>query len=636
MCGFIGVFDLSGRHREIDRERFVSGVKRLAHRGPDDESFSFGAGAALGFRRLSIVDLETGRQPMANEDETIRVVENGEIYNHGELRRDLEAAGHRFRSRSDAEVLVHGYESWGMDGLLARLKGMFAFALWDAGRGEFHAARDRMGIKPLYLAESDGRLYVGSEITPILTAAGLDCRMNPEALGHFMRLGFTPGPGTLFAGVSKVPAGCRVAVQGGTCRTREYWALSYAEGPARPNDEVVAEFRERLGVAVRSHLMSDVPVGALLSGGVDSASVVSHMAAACGGRMTTVTVGFDVERFDETARATACAKELGIQNRLIRFDGNFMDDYPRLVAAVEEPVARSTFAALYHLFAACKSVGLKVALTGEGSDELFGGYSWHWRPDRGRWWAKSAALLKAASSGLHPWLERGVEGWRRLEDGMRLDSEGLARRYLRHLQIARAEEGTALLAADVREAVARERGETLIRQWRQWVDQVESPDPFQRILWLQSRTRMPDYINCIVDRMSMHHSVEARPPFLDHTLWEFCAPLPRRLKVRGYAPYQEEKFLLREAGKGLVPEVNRRARKMPLRVPFIEWLRQERLPEWAEEALSERAIRALGVFDPVEVVLLRREFGLAPESKGTLLMAVLTIQVWAGIFGCRR
>jgi asparagine synthase (glutamine-hydrolysing) len=237
-----------------------------------------------------------------------------------------------------------------------------------------------------------------------------------------------------------------------------------------------------------------------------------------------------------------------------------------------------------------------------------------------------------ASSGEHPWVERGVEAWRRWEEGKRFDEAGLARRYLRHLQIARAEEGRAVLAGDLRGGGE----ESLVERWRAWVGEVKNGDPFQRMLWLQSRTRLADYINCIVDRMSMHHSVEARPPLLDHTLWEFCAPLPRRLKVRGYAPYQVEKFLLREAGRGLVPEPARVARKAPWRVPYVEWMKRGRWPEWAEEALSGRALRALGVFDEGGVAALRRGFRAEPDRKGTLLMAVLTIQVWAGIFGCKR
>ena len=636
MCGFIGVFDITGAARDVDRERFMSAVRCLAHRGPDDEACHFGAGVALGFRRLSIVDLQQGRQPLANENDTVWVVQNGDIYNHEELRRMLEAVGHRFRSRSDAEVLVHGYEAWGMEGLLSRLRGMFAFIVWDANRRECYAARDRLGIKPLYQVQHDGRLYLASEIRPLLEATGMDRRVDVEALGLFMRLGFTPGPRTMFAGIEKVPAAHYLAVRAGRCESRCYWRASYAPRKLPGDEAIVRDFRDRLGATVGLHLMSDVPVGALLSGGVDSASIVAHMTRLQQKPVTAVTVGFDVDGYDEKARAVVCARELGLDHVVIDFAGDFMDDYPRLLGALEEPVARSTFAALYHLFGACRQRGFKVVLTGEGSDELLGGYTWHWKPVAGRWWTRSSSLLRAASSGRHPWVEAGVEAMRQAEEAGRMDTASLVHQYFRYLQIGSAGLTSSLLNPDLRWVLATDAVDHHLAPWRAWVDEAGHRDPFQRMLWLQARTRLPDYINLIVDRMSMVHSVEARPPFLDHKLWEHCAPLPRRLKVSGYPPGQEEKYILRQAGRNLVPDVTRLAPKTPLRVPYVEWLVQPRLPEWAEDALSARELGALGLFEPSAVAGLRRDAVADPAGKGTLLMAVLTIQTWAKLFGCNR
>lgn len=636
MCGFIAARDLRTPVRPLDRGRFDAAVRSLAHRGPDDEACHFGPGVALGFRRLSIVDLTQGRQPMANEDESVWVVQNGELYNHAALRGELEASGHRFRSRSDTEVLVHGYEQWGVEGLLERLRGMFAWVIWDAARGELVAARDRLGIKPLYLGRHEGRLWLASEIRPILLATGMERRLNPEALALFMRVGFTPGPRTMFAGIEKVPPAHYVRIRGDRVEKRCYWRLSYAPRRREPDDAVIAGFRDRLESVVRSHLMSDVPVGALLSGGVDSATVTTCMARLQPGPVPAVTVGFDLDGYDERARAVACARALGLDHTVIGFGGDLMDEYPSLVERLEEPVARSTFAALHHLFGACRQRGLKVVLTGEGADELLGGYSWHWKASSGRWWNRSPRLLLAASAGRSPWLQAAVEHLRQAEERWRSDAHDVAGRYLRFLQIGAASHAAELLNPELRSGLAAASVEALLPEWPGWVREAGHRDPFQQLLWLQARTRLPDYINLIVDRMSMAHSVEARPPFQDHELWTWCAPLPRRLKVRGYPPAQVEKYLLRKAGENRVPEVVRMAPKTPLRVPYVEWLSRPRLPEWAEECLSPGAIGALGVFDAGAVGRWRRESVTDPAGKGTLLMAVLTIQTWARVFNCSR
>ena len=636
MCGIAGAVALRAGAPPLDRQRFAGAIAALRHRGPDDAGSHLEDGVALGFRRLSIVDLAGGQQPLANEDRTIWVVHNGEIYNHAALHAELARAGHQFRTRSDAEALVHGYEAWGLDGLLGRLRGMFAFAIWDGRQRVLHAARDRFGIKPLHYTEHAGWFWWASEIRPLLAASGQAARLDLDGLALYLRIGFVPAPWTLFGGVRKLPAAHCLTVANGAVTTRCYWRLSYAPRPVPDERAVVAELRERIGEAVGAHLMGDVPVGALLSGGVDSGTVVSHMRARLPAGFPVLTIGFDEATHDERARAGACAAALGLPHTVQDFGGDGMESFPAIVTALEELSWSATFGAVHRLYAACRQRGWQVMLTGEGADELLGGYYWHWRrPMRGAWWRVTRPLWGAASAGRHPRVEQFVE-WARLgEEGRRYGPRQVARHYLACLQVQRPDEILAVAAPGLRGELAARRAEDLLGHWTAWAGETGNPDPFQQILWLQSRTRLPDCVNTMVDRMSMAHSVEARPPFQDHGLWEFCAGLPRRLKVRGYYPHQTEKYLLREAGRGLVPEVVRTAPKLGLQVPIHRWVAQARLPDWAEEALSGPGLAATGLFDGAALGQLRRQAQAGQAKQQRLLMVAVAVQTWARAFDCR-
>lgn len=635
MCGILGVLGPGGG-AAVEPGVFRAALSTLTHRGPDEEGAYFGDGVALGIRRLSIVDIAGGHQPVCSEDGAIQVVHNGEIYNHAELRRELEAIGHRFRSRSDAEILPHGYEAWGLDGLLERLRGMFAFAIWDGRTRSLCLARDRMGIKPLYYLERGGHLYFASEIRAILRAANPERRIDLDALALFLRLGYAPAPRTLYAGIHKLPAAGVAVIRGGRAEVRTYWKLSYAPARSVGALEAAEEFRRRMEAAVSDHLMADVPIGLALSGGIDSATIASLMRGRMGRRFPAVTLSFDVEGYDETGRASACAAALGLDLRQARFGEDLMDGYPAVLESLEEPITRATFLAGHQIFRACRELGLKVVMSGEGADELLGGYAWHWnRPIRSGFWNRWPAALRAASSGRHPWVERLVEGTRQWEEGRGTDPKAIAYWYFDRSAAGPKAMTLDLLAPDLRESIARRPMSELLAPWMQWVAEAGSRDPFQQILWLQSRTRLPDAICLLLDKMGMAQSVEVRPPFLDHRLWEYCAGLPRRLKVRGYPPRQSEKFLLREAGRGLVPEVARVAPKTRLRVPFREWLARPRLWDWAEEALSDRALREVGLFDPAAIARLRRRAQTPARVPANLLMGALALQTWTRQSGYR-
>jgi len=634
MCGILGILDVGGGP-PLSRDAFGSALALLKHRGPDEGGTYFAKNIALGVRRLAIVDVAGGHQPVASEDGTIRAIHNGEIYNHAELRKELEAAGHQFQSHSDAEVLPHGFEVWGFEGLLERLRGMFAFAIWNERDRSLFIARDRMGMKPLYYMEQNGRLYFASEIRPILLAANPDRHIDIDALALYLRLGYTPAPRTLYAGIRKLPAAHCLCFRDGRLESRSYWRLSYAPAPHRRMPEATAALRQRLKKAVASHLMSDVPIGALLSGGIDSATVVSLMREVTPQGFPVVTLGFDVEGYDETERASACASALGLKPHHSHFPLDLMDGYPAVLQSLEEPLTRSTFMAAFHIFRACRELGLKVVMTGEGADELLGGYAWHWnKPVRSGLWNHWPSLLGAVSRGRHPWLEGIIECARQWEEGGRTRTADIVHWYLSRTAAGPKAMALPLLAPDLRDAVSKRPTNELLAPWFRWVAEAGHRDPFQQILWLQSRTRLPDVTCMILDKMGMAHSIECRPPFLDQDIWEYCAGLPRRFKVRGYFPNQCEKFLLREAGRGLVPDIVRTAPKRRLRVPVHEWLARPRLSEWAEDALSERTLRNAGLFDPAAVAQLRLSARTSGRIPNNLLMSVLALQTWLRTSDC--
>lgn len=624
MCGIIGVLNLTNQ-TPISPERLRLGNDALNHRGPDDEGVFVQPGVGMAVRRLSIIDLTHGHQPMSNEDGTVHIVYNGEVYNHDDLRGELASLGHRFRTSADTEALLHGYEQWGREGLLARLRGMFAFAIWDSAEQALFLARDRMGIKPLYFAEHDGRLYFASEIRAMLLHSDMPRRANLSALGVFMKMGFVSSPHTMFERVQKLPPAHYLWVKDGEISRREYWQIPYEATNLDSETTIIDEFRERLQDCIDTHLMSDVPLGALLSGGVDSTTTVAFMGNTIGEPFKTVTVGFEDE-CDETELAAASARALGTEHHSVLFTGDCMAAYPTILHLQGEPFSRPTHAALYHVFKVCRELGLKVVITGEGADELLGGYSWHKSFLEGV--LSRLPLSLRSTFGESARLRALGQSSRNLVRVLRGVPTQVHHRYQAAIGIGRPGVGHGLLSSEVKSALSDGSAQLILDSWADWLSSVKGRPDFEQLLWIQSRTRMPDYVNHGLDRMSMAHSIEARPPFLDHTLWEFCASIPTGLKLRN----STEKYLLREAGKNLVPEAARLRPKEPLRVPFQRWVARSRLPEWAETALTEAQLRKTGLFDSGAVASLRREVQAGGLGKATLLMSVLTMQAWAHIF----
>lgn len=630
MCGITGVFNLSNQE-PIDPDRLLKANNTLYHRGPDDEGMFIEPNIGMAMRRLSIIDVTSGHQPIANEDSTIHIVYNGEVYNYRDLRAELEALGHQFRTDSDTETVLHAYEQWGREGCLKRLRGMYAFAIWDSRKQTLFLARDRMGIKPLYHTEYNGRLYFASEIRGMLLHSNMPRQVDLIALEAFMTVGFVTSPSTIFKGIRKLPPAHYLVAKNGQISIHKYWELSYETAQPRSEVEIVEEFRELLYETIKMHLMSEVPLGALLSGGIDSTTNVALIQQSTTTPVQTVTVGFEASGYDEAEEAAASARALGTNHHLITFTGNSMDEYPKALYYREEPCADPTFATVYNLFQACRQRGLTVVLTGEGADELLGGYYWYRgdalvRPFLGL--PYPLRVMLAASPIVHSRGEAGIRMGRILHDA----PSAIHTRYQAWLDTGNPDVRNKLLSSEVRSALNYNGPQPILESWAEHLHTVAGWSEFHQMLWVESRTRMVDRINHSVDRMSMAHSVEARPPFLDHKLWEFCATVPDNLKLHGSRLNPTEKYLLREATRGLIPEAARLRKKKGLSVPCGLWLAQPRLPDWAEAALSETQLRRIGLFDPEAVLELRREHQAGAPDRGTLLMGVLTIQTWAWIF----
>ncbi|HEX7049637.1 MAG TPA: asparagine synthase (glutamine-hydrolyzing) [Longimicrobiales bacterium] len=529
MCGIAGILDPAGVAAE-DVHRMATA---LAHRGPDDATLHVDGPIGLGFRRLSIIDPAGGRQPIENEDGSLRVILNGEIYNYRELRTGLERSGHRFRTKSDTEVLVHLYEERG-DDLVRELRGMFAFALWDGRVRRLLLARDHLGQKPLYWARAGARLYFASEIKAILAVAPRFRDIDPQALDEYLTLRIIADPRSMFAGVRKLPPAHRLIAERDAVRIGRYWELRFE--PKHPGSEVdaLAELEHEVRHAVRAHLVSDVPVGAFLSGGVDSGLVASIMRAEHGASFRTFSVGVPYRSFDEAPVARRVARGLGTEHVEDTIDGNIITELPRVIHHLDEP-SDPLSVCMYHL-ARMTARHVKVALGGDGGDELFGGYDRYYGTRYVRYYA---ALPAPVRRGV---LRRALD---HMPDGTWYKSLGHKLRWIHELAETRGGRryarslGYFYFTPRYREALYTDAFRAAVRDFDAeaaiiaWHDAGHTREALDRMLLADSMVRLPNHSVMILDRMCMAHGLEARSPFLDHRLAEFAARLPARLKIRG-------------------------------------------------------------------------------------------------------
>jgi asparagine synthase (glutamine-hydrolysing) len=599
MCGICGVVG--------DTRRLETMSAMLVHRGPDSEGSFVDGDVGLAARRLSIIDLETGDQPLRNEDGTVTVVQNGEIYNYEELRRELARAGHRFRSRGDTEVLAHAYEEWG-ESFPERLRGMFALALWDARRRRLLLARDRFGIKPLYVREADGGLEFASELRALPRG-----EVDPDALEAFLAFNSIPAPLTIVCGVRKLRPGHVLVWEDGRSRENRYARPGPLPERRDEEAELVEELRGRLRDSVRAHLVSDVPVGVLLSGGVDSGLLAALAAQEASGTLRTFSIGFEEADFDELDDARLVARRYGTQHEelVLRPDAALL--LPALADAFDEPFADSSALPTY-LVSELASRHVKVALSGEGGDELFGGY-----------YTYAADLLAARVGGLARFARPLVERLPSSAGKARFDYR--AKRFVRaaHLPPLEAHHGwKEIFDPAAREALTgRASAFDPVDLLRARYGETESAPLLARLQDVDLGIYLVDDLLVKTDRASMAWSLEARVPFLDTTVTNLALALPTRQKVRGLG----KKVLLRKAAEPLLPREIVRGRKRGFSIPAAAWLRGE-LEPFARDALSTDTLRRQGFFRPEAVHRLIDDHVAGREDLSRQLWGLLAFTLW--------
>ena len=611
MCGLVALVSADYTREAINRAN-----DSIAHRGPDDAHYYWGDGVTLAARRLSIIDLTGGRQPLSNEDGSIWITYNGEVFNAPELRRQLVADGHQFQTQSDTEVIVHAYEKWGVE-MIAMLRGMFAFAIWDARRERLLVARDRFGIKPLYYAQNGSRFGCASEITPLFDLLpNLSRRINHTALNNLFEVGFVPTPLTMFAEVQALPAAHYLLVEQGQVSCHRYWQLQYPQPQQSLSfEEATDTFMAQLRKSVAAWRMSDVPVGSLLSGGIDSSTLAAILTEQAG-QIHTFNIAFTALTHDESARAHHTAQRLGSIHHQLVFGSAEFDHLPHVVRHLESPQCSATSIAIYLLYRACREAGLKVIMTGEGADELLGGYHWFDGDRRMQPFLHLPRFLRRQLAALPLSMSNAAR------HVMRHTTHNAVERYALWQQINSATERHNLLNIPPPT-------QTVAEQWHSAYPSTDTAlPPLHQFLALDTQTRMVDFINFEVDRMSMAASVEARPPFLDHKLWELGTRLPPGFKLSA----KGNKLLLRAGAQGLLDDEMLIRPKKGLATPHAFWWQQPHLPAWAEACLELSALKETGYFKPATVFALREAHQAGHGNYSRLLTGVLTTQLWHETF----
>lgn len=619
MCGICGIVDFAGR--SLDRGLVERMARVIAHRGPDDEGFHFddeaAPRAALAARRLAVIDLDGGRQPLSNEDGTVWVAYNGEIYNYRELQRTLEGLGHRFRTRCDTEVVVHAYEEWG-DGCVTRFNGMFAFAIWDRRRARLLLARDRMGEKPLTYVHRGGRLWFASEIKSLLQDPKIPRRLDPDALMGYLAFFSVPEPLGLLADVRKVPAGHVLAFEGGEARLTRYWDPPCGPAEERSEEAWLDEVEALLGDAVRIRLESDVPLGAFLSGGVDSGLMVALMARS-GADVTTFNVAFS-PGYSEAEEARAVALRYGTRHHEYVVDAaGAWAELGRMVWHHDEPSQ-----SLIQDWAISRVARehVTVALSGLGGDELFSGYPSHQavgrfqrldRVPRAVW--RAVRLAAGGLGGAGRRLARGADSV------LMPPVERFASRYL---QATTPEDRARLLAPEIRDAADPDGPADYLRGH---FESCAAPDFLNRVLYVDQKTYLANELLRATDSMSMAHSLEVRVPFLDHRLVEMAARIPASLKLRGTTT----KHLLRRLATRHLPPRAAGAPKKGFSPPVRNWLR-DGTDGFVRDVLDPRRIRDAGIFDPTEVARLLAEHRAGRADHAGRILALVSFELWRDAF----
>jgi asparagine synthase (glutamine-hydrolysing) len=616
MCGIAGIVSLDGR--PVLEQEVRDMCLALRHRGPDDDGFYFDPEAGLGMRRLSIIDVAGGSQPVHNEDRSVWVVFNGEIYNFRELRRELEARRHVFTTHTDTEVIVHLYEDYGVQ-CVDHLRGMFAFALWDTRRKQLFLARDRVGIKPLYYAETGGRIVFASEVKAILELPEVERSLNWSAVSHLFTFLTTPPAESIIDGVHKLEPGHTLTVsRGHRLAVKRYWEVKFEPDREKTEDYFVEQTRERLASSVRLHMVSDVPVGAFLSGGIDSSAIVASAVRFSSGPLRTFSIGFHESDYNELDYARKVAAHFGTDHHELILEPQSLDELDRLAWYLDEPFGDSSAIPTYMVSKMAADHGVKVILSGDGGDELFAGYERYTVEQKER----RRPVLPRPIRNMLAWIGQTAPPAMRGRNFARHCSLNGPERYLDACTLFRREDMRALFQPEFAEMLApyepwREKAALLKSGDRHWLSSIQS---------LDMSNYLPLDILTKVDRMSMAHSIETRVPFLDHRLVEFAATIPPEMNLqRGTT-----KAILKRAMRDILPEQIIDRPKQGFAVPLRYWFRGK-LSSYARDLLLGERARRRGFFNAraIENLLARHEHG---QNLDLQLWTLISFELWATTF----
>jgi asparagine synthase (glutamine-hydrolysing) len=624
MCGICGYTRVTGFRGDPDVVHKM--CQTMIHRGPDEEGIWVKGDVALGMRRLRIIDLETGSQPIFNEDKTVVLVCNGEIYNFRQLRKLLEEKGHKFYTRTDTEVIVHCYEEWGEE-CVERLSGMFAIALWDERKRILLLVRDRVGKKPLYYSlTKDGGIIWGSEIKAILAHPAAPAREpDYEALHHYLSLQYVPDPWTAFQGIKELPPASYLLHKNGEATIKRYWDLKYVPKHKESEETLQEELRRRMQEATSKRLISDVPLGAFLSGGIDSSIVVALMATGSGERIKTFSIGFEEEKFSELPYARAVARKYNTEHHEFIARYNAAEIVPQLIEYFDEPFADSSALPTYYLAKMTREF-VTVALTGDGGDETHAGYQRYWLDERLKWYERIPSFVRKpleSAFALIPEplgvpIERNwIAGIKRLSQVMKITPQASILRWGSYFS---DEMKMAHYAEEMRGRLNAKKSEDILSDW---FVRAAASSFLDRSLYVDVNNYLPGDGLVKSDRMTMAHSLEGRSPFLDYELMEWVARLPESMKLRG----RTHKYLLKKSFADMLPESVRKRGKQGFGIPVGKWFQKELRPLMEQYLLSDK-FEKRNIFKAGYVRNLIGEHLRGRVDHGKRIWALLMMELW--------
>jgi asparagine synthase (glutamine-hydrolysing) len=619
MCGICGVFNLQSGE-PVSQDLMVQMTNLISHRGPDESGIYLDGPVGLGSTRLSIIDLSNGHQPMSNEKGDVWIVFNGEIWNYKTLRKELLQKGHLFRTNSDTETIIHAYEEYGVD-CIARLNGMFGLAIWDLSRKRLLLARDRVGKKPLYYAHVDGNLIVASEIKSLLCHPQVKRQVDVQALADFLSVRYVPGPATLFAQISKVLPGHMVLYEHGELKEHCYWDFTFGKTENHPVEHYIQGIRQHIKRAVEERMMADVPLGAMLSGGVDSSIITGTMSQLMDEPVKTFSVGFDVPEYSELPYARLVSRHFGTEHHdLIVKCSDLSTHWPLLTWHRDEPVSEPSDLGVYLISKLARQY-VKVVLSGEGGDELFAGYP-KYIVD---WLSRYYQILPKPIRDqlITPLLERLPYNMRKIKMTARALSQPAPERWMNWFGVFNGQLKNNLLSTSTKASIDSDSSQA----FRRWLEKNPQRDDLSSMLYLDTKIWLPDNLLMKADKMTMAASLEARIPFLDYRLIEFASSIPSNTKVK---PFQA-KYLLKRAYADFLPEPILTRKKMGFNVPISIWFRGEQRNLITNLLLSERA-RGRGFLNNEFVASMLRDHLEGRTQYGNQLFILASLELWFRVF----